>query len=417
MTAALLRQVAQPASIRPRELRADLRPATNLDAIDNDWRDLFDQAIEANPFYGPDLLRPLIDCLVGPARIRLLTVHAGIGVDAKLLGLLPLERSVVPRPWPLACLRAFRHPLVTGSMPLIDAEMADDVWRAILDRLAAESRGRPLVIDNVILDQGGWTSLQRVSRETGRPVAFLEQHRRAAIIADRSSERYWREEFDKRDRQSIARRERRLSERGNWRIGPTLGPAEFEAALADFMRLELAGWKGRNGTAFAARPDTAAFAARAFSHAASHPAVRIDTLDLDRRCLAAAVALLGPHGAASMKAAYDETEAALAPGQLLDVGLLRSVLDERWTPRLDSVALPGHPLERLWKGRVPVATVMVGLRPGMRDAELARHVAAHKAQRAAREAAKAVYHRLTGRGWRPPRPPTVSVRRWPPCSD
>ncbi len=71
----------------------------------------------------------------------------------------------------------------------------------------------------------------------------------------------------------------------------------------------------------------------------------------------------------------------LSPGQLLDAQVLRALLDEGWTKRLHSVALPAHPLERLWKRAIPVG-------------QLAPLVAMQKLARHARKMAKAVARRI-----------------------
>jgi hypothetical protein len=80
---------------------------------------------------------------------------------------------------------------------------------------------------------------------------------------------------------------------------------------------------------------------------------------------------------AAVEAAYVEGHAVLSPGQLLDAHILRALLDEGWTKRLDSVALPAHPLERLWKH-----AILVG--------QLAPIIAMQKLARHAREMAKIV---------------------------
>ena len=98
--------------------------------------------------------------------------------------------------------------------------------------------------------------------------------------------------------------------------------------------------------------------------------------------------VVAPGLAVNLKCAYDENFAACSPGVLLDAATADAVRSENFTPFLDSVAIPGHPVERLWPERLRCGWVAVGCDPSMSEAEFRIHLSLERLRRYLREALK-----------------------------
>jgi CelD/BcsL family acetyltransferase involved in cellulose biosynthesis len=101
-------------------------------------------------------------------------------------------------------------------------------------------------------------------------------------------------------------------------------PAEVDAALADFLALEAAGWKGTGGTAIALDPALVRFYEAIARDAAARGALAARALTLDGRPVAMHLGIVHRGVYHLPKTAYDERLGAVSPGQLLQ----REVLAE-----------------------------------------------------------------------------------------
>lgn len=115
----------------------------------------------------------------------------------------------------------------------------------------------------------------------------------------------------------LERRGRKLAREHEVEQSLVASPGEAERELEEGLVLEAAGWKGRQGTAILARPDTATFyreVACAF-HGAGELA--LSSLRVDGRLAAFDLALLHRGRYFLLKTAYDERLRSLGPGLVL----------------------------------------------------------------------------------------------------
>ena len=174
----------------------------------------------------------------------------------------------------------------------------------------------------------------------------------------------------------------------------TAGP-DLDNAVAAFLALERAGWKGAAGTAMACRPEHAAFARALFGQKEGQeqgPAqgpvrIRADILAVDGRPVAISLALVGGGVATLLKTAYDEDQRACAPGLLLEAEIVRACHDDAFADRLDSATLAGSALEGLYRERETVAEI-IAMPPGRDALSLERRVALARFEHRARDEAK-----------------------------
>lgn len=354
---------------------------------------LYDRALDGNLFLGPDFFLPLVSNARGNKQPDALLAWDGAPFKSNLIGFLPLARNRA-RTLPLAVFRGFRHPLVSSAVPLVDAAAAESVWLAMLDTLAANRIRAVLELENVVLNSAVFAALETAAAASNRPMVMYNHYQRALLEPAAGSDQYIGRIKSKR-LQELRRTRRKLENHGLVEHTICYGD-HIPAALEEFLDLEASGWKGKRGTALASDPTAVAFVRSALTGEAQRPAVRIEMLRLDGKAIAGNVFLLGHDYACSWKSGYDEAHRAHAPGKLLDFDAISTVRDERWTPRIDSLALPGHNVEDVWLERVPVATVMVGVTAGMPDADLRLFQRLEIMRLACRSVLKDAYHRATG---------------------
>ena len=199
-------------------------------------------------------------------------------------------------------------------------EPADLVYA---DEPSARALARALV------QLGTAVMLPRVRATAVTVAAMKHAYRRAGIVRCRAASGAPYIELDDRwqgdeppldtGRRSDLRRARRRAEF----LGPVRTdiacpiPAAFDAAFDEFVGVEGAGWKGRNGTALATDPVRQAFF-RTYARAACRAgALRLCILRIGAQAAAAELAVESDGRLWLLKIGYDESFARCSPGQLL----------------------------------------------------------------------------------------------------
>jgi CelD/BcsL family acetyltransferase involved in cellulose biosynthesis len=182
-------------------------------------------------------------------------------------------------------------------------------------------------------------------------------------------------------RANLRRRARRLGELGAVALRRADGPAEVDAALADFLALEASGWKGEGGSAIALDGALVRFYARIARDAAARGALAIRALTLDGRPIAVHLGLVHRGVYLLPKTAYDEALSQVSPGQLLQ----REVLAEceaRGLTAFDFLG-PDMPWKRDWEPEYAPHDWLYVYRPSL--AGRALHTLRHRVRPAVKE--------------------------------
>ncbi|MGE3244889.1 MAG: GNAT family N-acetyltransferase [Beijerinckiaceae bacterium] len=370
----------------PARYKMQLVPAREIATLLQPWSALFDACAEANPFYGPDYLMPLAEGPMMGVDWRACVVWRRDDLHKEnMAAFMPLA------PWRgfLSPLRALRHPYMVGGAPLLDAADPVAAAEAMLDGLCEHYR-RPIVIfDDLRLDWPAAKALLAASERSGRPALMLDVQSRPGVTPGVGES-----EIPPSVAKNLRRRRKRLAEAGDWSIESLPGGTCDARVLEDFLALEAAGWKGARKTALASNPVSLEFARRAFAKDNLRPALRFETLIHNGKTIAANVHLVTSDHAAAVKAAYDESCAAFSPGLLLDAAASETLKRENWTPLLDSVTQPGHPLEKLWRAPVRTGSIALAVDRRKAGAEFEMQVGMERLRRRGRELAKDVFNRL-----------------------
>jgi CelD/BcsL family acetyltransferase involved in cellulose biosynthesis len=187
-----------------------------------------------------------------------------------------------------------------------------------------------------------------------RRTAILDRHARACLV-----------DAPPKPSKEHRRLARRLAEIGGLEQVSTASGLPVGDAIAAFLDLEAAGWKGRRGTALAATEATHEFFVAAVHGLASAGMARIDLLRLDGRPIAAGVTLIAGGRAWYLKTAYDEAFARFSPGVLLSQSIGQQLMAGGAIDLVDSCAIPGHSMiDRIWPGRLDMTRRLIAVRAG-----------------------------------------------------
>ncbi len=361
-------------------------------AVAGPWRELFHACAEANPFYGPDFLLPLLALGGKLAGTRFLLVSHG----DKLAGLLP----ILPRRFGLpgfgASLAALDHDFIFNALPLLRAGFEIPACQAMLRALETRYRRGVLAIGPSPLDGPAARALIEVLSESGRPHLVLEPGERVGIVASENTEAHLAR-IKGRALSKLRRNERELAKLGKLGFRVATSQEAVEHAVEAFMTLEAASWKGRQGSAFASDPATAAFAHEALAKGGDAPGLRAELLMLGERPLGIFLHLVSAGYSATFKIAHDEEFNRQAPGVLTMLHSLKGLLRECWTRRVDSGAAPEHAVGAIWQDRFPAGTLLCALSARQSRGELLLQARAQALVTRLRAKARDAYYALTRR--------------------
>lgn len=317
-----------------------------------EWRWLANNALEANPFYGPDLLIPSLRAGIGGSSTRLLIVEQ----DGALRGLFPLQRpffrdGAMSMGWML-----YRDPLTCLTVPLMTGEDSEAVLASVLAHLAA-SHGPPALVFPLLPENKPFAAL--LTRHAARQKSLmrpLESWERPAI--SRGSV------MAEKTRAAIERKRRKLEKIGPVRLVRMMsGNPELPSLLEAFLDIEAASWKGKGGTAIRNVPVLeTVFRALAAEHAPS-PTLLIEALMVGERPCAINLNLAADGTVYTVKSTYHPDFASHSPGRLLDAFAFHLVEADSAFTYVDSCAGPGHPLADLWPDREDISCLALALRP------------------------------------------------------
>jgi CelD/BcsL family acetyltransferase involved in cellulose biosynthesis len=341
------------------------RPLAELAAIAPEWRALAARALVPNVFYEPAFAlaaQPVFGRDIGATLVWLR------GATRRLLGLFPArtERYRYGLPWPIVV--GWINPYAPLGVPLVDREAAEAVLSAWLEHIA--SRRPRLLLLPMFPQEGALANAfdAALARHGGASMAFAV-HERALLAPASDRADYIERALPRKKLKELGRQLRRLGDDGAvvWDIARN--PAAIGAALADFLALEEAGWKGRAGTAAARRPQIRAFLDAVVVALAREGKAEITRLMLGGRAIAALIVLRSGDAAWCWKIAYDEQHARASPGVQLMLQVTKALLAEPGPTRVDSCAAPDHPMiDHIWRERLPLADRLVQPGPSGRAA-------------------------------------------------
>jgi len=341
------------------------------------WDALALAANEPNPFFEPWFLLPALRRFDRGGAVEIVRFERG----GALAGLLPVERSWCYQRWPLPHLRAWTNPHAFLAAPMVAGGCERAFWGALFAWADAHA-GPALFLHLPQVPIGGRLAhaLTAEAKAQGRRVELVHREERALLSSALSREAYLQQAVRPKKREELRRQHARLAEEGALRVERYVDDKCLATWIDHFLALEASGWKGKAGSALAAREVTAGLFRDALRGAAERGRLERVSLMLDGRPIAMLANFIVPPGTCSYKTACDERYARFSPGGLLQLENL-ALLENEAVEWCDSCAAPGHSMiDGLWSERRAIGRYSVAIGGSARraafdrlvDAELAR---------------------------------------------
>ena len=334
-----------------------VRDQASLARVVGAWEDLARDAIEPNPLYEPWMLLPALEAQGSEDFVCVLAWSGGA-----LTGLFPLRRELRYKGMPVNVLRSWWHKSWMLGPPLVRAGAAHTSIRALLDWLARDGCGASAVEFEYLPTDGAFHAvLAEVLSTSPAMVVETAAFTRALLRRERCGQAYLESAMSNGWRKELRRRERRLQERGAVTAVSMQPGEDARRWIADFLRLEASGWKGRQGSALASTEANRGFAEQTLTEAARRGRLQMVGIDFEGKPIARCCNLLAGKASYGYRVAYDEEFAYYSPGLMAEVEAIRDFHRLREVEWMDSMTDPDNALiNRLWKHRRGFQSLLVG---------------------------------------------------------
>jgi CelD/BcsL family acetyltransferase involved in cellulose biosynthesis len=270
-----------------------------LDPLESEWAQLAER-VQAAPFLYPAWFGAWRSAF-GRGTLRLLVARR----EGRLVGVLPMEIRH----------GAWRSP-TNAHTPGFDILAADQEAAAALASAVLADRPSQIAVRPLDAEGRGLRALAEAARSRGyrkivqptgrspylRLAGVLDQHERA---------------LSRNLRHDVQRRMRRLCEEGIVSVQVSDGAGGLPELLAEGFGVEARSWKGRRGTAVAARDDATRFYTQLARSAAAAGWLRLAFLRLGGHAIAFQFDLEVSSRYYSLKIGYDPVFERFSPGKLL----------------------------------------------------------------------------------------------------
>jgi len=399
MTVCVDRSGASPARLEavPAGVGADVfvhRAHDVVDTLAAEWTALARSASEPNVFAEHWFVAASLRTLGAGRDIRLLEVRRA----SRLIGLLlvTVERGYARLP--VRHVRNWLHDQMFLGTPLVAAGEEAAFWAAAIAALD-EADWAPGLLHLTSLTEGG-----PLHRALPGDTAFREV--RAFLHSDLDATAYYEAAVRQKKRKEIRRLRNRLAETGAIEAHILADPAALAGWCDIYLALERAGWKGRQGSALACRPETERFFRETLAAAQAAGRLQFLRLDAGGKPIAMLVNFLAAPGSFSFKTVFDEDFARFSPGVLIQLENLANILSHESIRWMDSCAVEDHPMiDGLWMERRGIVRVTVRLKGARRALIFASCRALERGSAGARRLARYCAERVARRRSPPNAPP------------
>jgi hypothetical protein len=336
------------------------------------WDDLARDALEPNVFYESWFLLPAVRAFGDGQSLLFLFVYEQQPKKRDqapvLSGFFPLVEERGYKGLPVRRLALWQHAYSVLGAPLLRRESARDVLSAFLAWAGRGPHGCGLVHLPLFPGHGPlYQALVEDSHRHARVSHLDEAHTRALLLPRTDAATYRALALGTHHNKKLRWKERSLARIGHLEYRTVDRADDVTAWAEEFLRLEAAGWKGREGTALACHDADRVFFRTILAAAWARGRLMMLGLFLDGRPAALKCKFRAGEGSFAFKVAYDETLAKYSPGVLLELYNIEHLHRNPQTRWMDSCAVAGHPmLDGLWLDRRVIVDIVLstGQRPG-----------------------------------------------------
>ncbi len=321
----------------------------------DEWQELATRTGAPNLFYEPWMLQPAVELgLCDDDPEWLLGREAG-----RLVAVVPLGRRNLPsRLSPAQRLRPLLHAYCCSSLPLVEAGREAEVAQRLASWLASQQRVLFVEWHRLPKDSAFYPAIcaaTRVAEDGGYDRACYRPTPNEAF------ERYLDRVLAKKHQQNYRRLEKILAREGELACEAVMDPGRGDSLLFEFLQLERAGWKGREGSALDCRDETRAFFLRTMRQGLQRGRVQILALRHRGQAIAMKTNLLDGAQSYTWKVAFDESYRKFSPGALLELASMQQLAAVPGVETMDSAGVANNePFDRLYNERRPIAQLLLG---------------------------------------------------------
>ena len=290
--------------------------------LEREWNAALARGARDEPMLRHEWLRAFIENFAPGATLRTFLARCGREICAAVPLLESRERSAD------TCLL----PMTTWHTPVNDhsqrgglllGRRGEEGLRLIWDALQAAPGWDRLRLRDLPEGAPEW-QLRDWAEKAGHPCGLWVSLRSPYLPLPKTYEEV-EKALDGKFRQNLRRRRRRLAEQGEVRYQLVDGKdaGALDTALADLFEIEAGGWKGKDGTAIAQRPELVGFYTQIARDAAKRGALALGRLTLAGRPIAAHLSIVHGKRHSLIKIGYDESLHEHSPGQQMVAEAIR----------------------------------------------------------------------------------------------
>ncbi|QDV71536.1 hypothetical protein Poly24_52730 [Rosistilla carotiformis] len=339
-----------------------VRDLEELESIADRWQRLMETAIQPNLFFDPDFLIPALRHL-NDRDAAVLVIEAPRRMHPEgepvLCALMPLVAKRIYG-LPLSGREIWKHDQCFDCTPLLRRDCDAEAWRFALEYLATEQGVQLLSMDTV----SGQDRFANLITDHFHAASMTVFHRdaftRACFLPAPDAETYLNAQVSKSTRKGTQRLSRKLAERGE--LTTRCAEEDDHATwIEEYIALEAAGWKGRQGTAFASSERGLGFFREMATRMLSKRKMQILKVSQDERPISMMCDLTTSGRGAHFKTTFDETLHEYSPGLIAELENI-PIMHDRGLEIVDSCADPDHSMiNRVWPDRIRFQSLVVAL--------------------------------------------------------
>jgi CelD/BcsL family acetyltransferase involved in cellulose biosynthesis len=324
------------------------------------WAHLSSDAGADSIFACDWFVKPVLDHFDTQNACRL---FVAVDADGQWYGAMPIARAERFGRIPVRNWHNLKNANQFLGVPMIRHGQEEAFWQAFLATMDAVPGGAfAFYATDFPADHRATKALLAVCEAQCRDTETIRHYERAAIRSDDDFATYWGKAVSKRRGKRIQALSRQLEqEHGPLSYVMATNDAELDRWLEDFFALELAGWKGRNGSALASSSDTAKLFRSVVKSAFAEDRLTCVALRIGEQPIAMSSYFLSNGQGFGFKNCFDENFSRYAPGILL-VKEIMTILDNGEPLYFDSCSGAGErTVSDLWLERRQMLDLCIGL--------------------------------------------------------
>lgn len=333
------------------------------------WEQLAESASEVNPFLESWFVDAALQHLEAPD-VRIAFAYAEAGgrhnenpARRELIGVFPLQLAHRYKGLRLAHWKLWKHDYCFLCTPLLRRGSELPAISKLITGLRAAGGPGLIECGFVAADGPVFQAITNGIEKERAASLTTDQFERAMLSTPEDYESYFRSTFDGKRRKELTRQANRLAECGTVAVATLQSNLKPDGWIDDFLRLEVAGWKGKQQTAFASNDGDRAFFRAIACEAHRRNRLMMLALRVNDAPIAMKFNLLAGNAAFAFKIAFDEEWSAYSPGMRLEMENVRVLCEQLRVRWLDGCADADHFMaNRIWPQRRKMASVLIALR-------------------------------------------------------